>query len=223
MDAKKLAGEKAIQFIENDMIVGLGTGSTVYWTILKLGELVKQGLNIKGVPTSKQTEQLANELGIPLVGLSSIDQIDLTVDGADEANPDFVLIKGGGGALLREKMVASISKRMIVVMDETKYVANLGKFSLPVEVTQFGWEMTRRQISALGCEPTLRCKNNHPFITDNGNYILDCDFGKIHDAKNLNHTLNMIPGVVENGLFVNMADTMVIGNRNGHVDILFKS
>ncbi|MCJ8008618.1 ribose-5-phosphate isomerase RpiA [Lederbergia wuyishanensis] len=223
MDAKKLAGEKAIEFIENDMIVGLGTGSTVHWSILKLGELVKQGLNIKGVPTSRQTEQLANELGIPLVGLSSIDQIDLTVDGADEANPDFELIKGGGGALLREKMVASISKRMIVVMDETKYVANLGKFPLPVEVTQFGWEMTCRQIKSLGCEPKLRLNNNLPFITDNGNYILDCDFGEIYDAENLNHTLNMIPGVVENGLFVNMTDTMVIGNRNGHVDILYKS
>lgn len=223
MDAKKLAGEKAIEFIKNDMIVGLGTGSTVYWAILKIGELVKQGLRIKGVPTSIQTEQLANELGIPLVGLSSINQIDLTIDGADEANEEFELIKGGGGALLREKMVASISKRMVVVMDETKYVPNLGKFPLPVEITQFGWEMTRRQISALGCEPALRLKDNIPFITDNGNYILDCHFGEILDANKLNQTLNMIPGVVENGLFVNMADTMVIGNRNGHVDIFYKS
>ncbi|MBS4201785.1 ribose-5-phosphate isomerase RpiA [Bacillus sp. FJAT-49732] len=223
MDAKKLAGEKAIEFVKNDMIVGLGTGSTVYWAILKIGGLVKQGLRIKGVPTSIQTEQLANELGIPLVGLSSINQIDLTIDGADEANEEFELIKGGGGALLREKMVASISKRMVVVMDETKYVPNLGKFPLPVEITQFGWEMTRRQISALGCEPALRLKDNIPFITDNGNYILDCHFGEILDANKLNQTLNMIPGVVENGLFVNMADTMVIGNRNGHVDIFYKS
>ncbi|MBS4219925.1 ribose-5-phosphate isomerase RpiA [Bacillus sp. FJAT-49711] len=222
MNAKKLAGEKAVDYIQNGMIVGLGTGSTVHWSILKLGELVKQGLIIKGVPTSKQTEQLANELGIPLVDLSSIEQIDITIDGADEANPAFELIKGGGGALLREKMIASISKRLVVVMDETKNVANLGEFPLPVEITQFGWEMTRRQISALGCEPTLRLKDNLPFITDNGNYILDCDFGNIHDAKNLNHALNMIPGVVENGLFVNLADTMVIGKRDGHVNILFK-
>ncbi|MBW8351064.1 ribose-5-phosphate isomerase RpiA [Bacillus sp. IITD106] len=222
MEAKKLAGEKAVEFVNDDMIVGLGTGSTVYWSILKLGELVKQGLNIKGVPTSKQTEQLAKELGIPLVNLSSIEQIDITIDGADETNPEFELIKGGGGALLREKMVASISKRMIVVMDETKYVASLGKFPLPVEVTQFGWEVTSKQVGTLGCEPKLRVKNNLPFITDNGNYILDCFFGKIHDAMELTQKLNMIPGVVENGLFVNIADSMVIGNGDGHVEILHK-
>ncbi|MCR2822254.1 ribose-5-phosphate isomerase RpiA [Lederbergia panacisoli] len=222
MDAKKLAGEKAVEFVKNDMIIGLGTGSTVYWTILKIGELAKQGLNIKGVPTSKQTEQLANELGIPLVTLSSIHQIDLTIDGADEANPEFELIKGGGGALLREKMVASISKRLVIVMDETKYVAKLGGFPLPVEITQFGWEMTSRQISALGCEPLLRQKDSIPYITDNGNYILDCHFDEIKDAHKLNQALNMIPGVVENGLFVNMADTMVIGKKDGNVDILYK-
>ncbi|MBS4196732.1 ribose-5-phosphate isomerase RpiA [Lederbergia citri] len=222
MNAKKLAGEKAVEFIKDGMIVGLGTGSTVHWSILKLGELVKQSLTIKGVPTSKQTEQLAKELGIPLVNMSSIEQIDITIDGADEANPEFELIKGGGGALLREKMVASISKRMIVVMDETKYVAHLGKFPLPVEITQFGWEMTSKQVSTLGCEPKLRVENNLSFITDNGNYILDCHFGEILDAKRLNEELNMIPGVVENGLFVNIADTMVIGNSDGHVEIIHK-
>jgi ribose 5-phosphate isomerase A len=197
-------------------------GSTVYWSILKLGELVKKGLDIRGVPTSKNTEKLAIELGIPLVSLSSINQLDLTIDGADEANPNFELIKGGGGALLREKMVASISQRFIVVIDESKYVTNLGKFPLPVEIVQFGWEMTCKQISTLSCKPKLRTNNNFPFTTDNGNYILDCYFEKIQDAIELNVTLNMIPGVVENGLFVNMADTIVIGNRNGNVDILFK-
>ncbi|GAA4855725.1 ribose 5-phosphate isomerase A [Paenibacillus vulneris] len=222
MNAKQLAGEKAVEYVKDGMLVGLGTGSTVYWSILKLGKLVKHGLDIKGVPTSKSTEKLAIELGIPIVDLSSVDQIDLTVDGADEANPNFELIKGGGGALLREKMVASVSKRLVIVMDETKFVTNLGRFPLPVEIVPFGWEMTCKQINSLGCKPALRMANNTPFITDNGNYIADCHFESIQDASKLNHTLNMIPGVVENGLFVQMADTLVIGRTDGHVDILLK-
>ncbi|MGP4038894.1 ribose-5-phosphate isomerase RpiA [Gracilibacillus sp. D59] len=222
MDGKKLAGEKAVEYVKEGMILGLGTGSTVYWSLLKLAEMVKKGLDIKGVPTSQNTEKLAIELGIPLVSLSSINQVDLTIDGADEVNPNFELIKGGGGALLREKMVASISQSFIIVVDETKYVTNLGEFPLPVEIVPFSWELTSKQIGALGCEPKLRSKNNTPFITDNGNYILDCYFEKIQDASKLNATLNMIPGVVENGLFVHLADTIVIGKRNGSVDILFK-
>ncbi|WP_079909794.1 ribose-5-phosphate isomerase RpiA [Paenibacillus sp. 32352] len=222
MNAKQLAGEKAVEYVKDGMLVGLGTGSTVYWFILKLGELVKHGLDIKGVPTSKSTEKLAIELGIPLVDLASVDQIDLTVDGADEANPNFELIKGGGGALLREKMVASVSKRLVIVMDETKFVTNLGRFPLPVEIVPFGWEMTCKQINSLGCKSALRMANNTPLITDNGNYIADCHFESIQDANKLNHTLNMIPGVVENGLFVQMADTLVIGRTDGHVDILLK-
>ncbi|MBE1444963.1 ribose-5-phosphate isomerase RpiA [Paenibacillus sp. OAS669] len=222
MNAKQLAGEKAVEYVTDGMLVGLGTGSTVYWSILKLGELVKHGLDIKGVPTSKSTEKLAIELGIPIADLSSVDQIDLTVDGADEANPNFELIKGGGGALLREKMVASVSKRLVIVMDETKFVTNLGRFPLPVEIVPFGWEMTCKQINSLGCKPALRMANNTPLITDNGNYIADCHFESIQDANKLNHTLNMIPGVVENGLFVQMADTLVIGRTDGHVDILLK-
>ncbi|SFM16480.1 ribose-5-phosphate isomerase [Gracilibacillus orientalis] len=222
MDGKKLAGEKAVESVKDGMILGLGTGSTVYWSILKLGELVKKGLDIKGVPTSKSTEKLAKELGIPLVSFSSINQIDLTIDGADEVNPNFELIKGGGGALLREKMVASISKSSIIVIDETKYVPNLGEFPLPVEIVQFGWEVTSKQISTLGCKPELRTKNNSPFVTDNGNYIFDCYFEKIDDAVKLNTRLNMIPGVVENGLFVHLADTIVVGKRDSSVDILYK-
>ncbi|MCJ7842472.1 ribose-5-phosphate isomerase RpiA [Lederbergia sp. NSJ-179] len=222
MNAKRLAGEKAIEYVKDGMLLGLGTGSTVYWSILKLGELVKKGLDIKGVPTSIHTEKLAIELGIPLVSLSSINQLDLAIDGADEANPNFELIKGGGGALLREKMVASISKRLIIVMDETKYVTNLGQFPLPVEIVQFGWKVTYNQIRSLGCKPTLRMENDVPFITDNGNYLLDCFFEKIQDAHALNNRLNMIPGVVENGLFVHMADTLVIGDRNGNVKTLLK-
>ncbi|KKI88964.1 ribose 5-phosphate isomerase [Bacillus sp. SA1-12] len=222
MNPKQLAGEKAVEYVKDGMLLGLGTGSTVYWSILKLGELVKKGLDIKGVPTSTTTEKLAIELGIPLVSLSSINQLDLTIDGADEANKNFEVIKGGGGALLREKMVASISRRLIIVIDETKLVTYLGQYPLPVEIVQFGWEMTFKQINNLGCKPTLRMDNNTPFITDNGNYILDCDFEIIQDTNELNNTLNMIPGVVENGLFVNMADTIVIGNRNGSVNTFFK-
>lgn len=215
MDGKKLAGEKAIEFIEDGMTLGLGTGSTVYWTIVKLGELVKNGLNIRGIPTSKGTEKLATDLGIPLITLSEVDNIDLAIDGADEVNSNYDLIKGGGGALLREKMVASISKRFIVVIDESKYVPDLGHFPLPVEVVPFGWDTTSKQIEKLGCRPNLRSINNTPFITDNGNYILDCFFKKIQDPSNLTITLNMIPGVVENGLFVKMADTIIIGSDNG--------
>ena len=222
MNVKQLGGEKAVEFVKDGMLIGLGTGSTVYWSILKLGELVEEGLDIKGVPTSKNTEKLAIELGIPLVNLSSINQLDLTIDGADEANENFELIKGGGGALLREKMVASISKRFIIVIDESKLVTYLGQFPLPVEIVQFGWEITFKQIRNLGCQPVLRMENNVPFITDNGNYILDCHFEKIQDSSELNNILNMIPGVVENGLFVNMADTIVIGKRNESVNTLFK-
>ena len=222
MNVKQLAGEKAVEFVKDGMLLGLGTGSTVYWSILKLGELVEKGLDIKGVPTSKNTERLAIELGIPLVNLSSINQLDLTIDGADEANENFELIKGGGGALLREKMVASISKRFIIVVDESKLVTDLGQFPLPVEIVPFGWELTFKQIRKLGCEPVLRMESNVPFINDNGNYILDCNFEKIQDANELNNTLNMIPGVVENGLFVNMADTIVIGKRDDSVNTLFK-
>lgn len=223
MNAKKLAGEKAIEYVKDGMHLGLGTGSTVYWSLVKLGELIKKGLDIKGVPTSKNTEKLSMELGIPLVSLSSINELDLTIDGADEASTNFELIKGGGGALLREKMVASISKRFIIVIDETKYVTSLGQFPLPVEIVQFGWEVTCNQISKLGCKPKLRMENNAPFITDNKNYIVDCYFEKIQDTKEVNNTLNMIPGVVENGLFVNMADVIVIGGSNGNVNTLLRS
>ncbi|WP_077065077.1 ribose-5-phosphate isomerase RpiA [Gracilibacillus massiliensis] len=221
MNPKKIAGEKAVQYVEDGMTVGLGTGSTVYFSIIKLGELLKEGLNIKGVPTSIQTEKLAKDLEIPLVSMSSVDYLDLTIDGADEANHDFELIKGGGGALLREKMVASISKKFIVVIDESKYVNQLGKFPLPVEIVPFSWETTLNTIKKLGCTPKIRSnKNASPFITDNQNYIADCYFEIIDNPAVLNQQLNMIPGVVENGLFIKMADTIVLGRKNGDVTIM---
>ncbi|GAE92935.1 ribose 5-phosphate isomerase A [Gracilibacillus boraciitolerans JCM 21714] len=222
MNAKKFAGEKAVEYVKDGMTVGLGTGSTVYWSITKLGNLVKEGLNIKGVPTSKETEKLAKELGIPLVSMSSVDHLDVTIDGADEANPNFELIKGGGGALLREKMVASISKQFIVVIDESKFVNQLGAFPLPVEIVPFSWETTLKTINKLGCTPKLRIKTDSspPFVSDNENYIADCYFENIENPAELNLQLNMIPGVVENGLFINMADTIVLGKTNGDVTVM---
>ncbi|MET3195305.1 ribose-5-phosphate isomerase RpiA [Bacillus sp. OAE603] len=222
MDSKKLAGEKAVEFVEDDMIVGLGTGSTVYWTILKLGERIKDGLKIKGVPTSKDTEQLAIKLGIPLVDLSVLSKVDLAIDGADEVNPKLALIKGGGGALLREKMIASISEKFIIVADESKYVQSLGMFPLPIEVVPFGWELTKKQLDKIGpINPILRQKNNTPFITDNGNYILDCYMKRIENPEDLTISLNMIPGVVENGLFVNMCDVAIIAGNNDNIEIKY--
>ena len=220
MDGKKLAGEKAVQYIENGMVIGLGTGSTVFWTIKKLGELVKNGLEIRCVPTSKNTEILAKKHKIPLIPIPEVNELDLTIDGADEVNRNLDLIKGGGGALLREKMIASISRRLIIVIDESKSVLNLGRFPLPVEVVPFGFEITSKQLRALDCIPILRTEGNIPFITDNGNYILDCHFSTIQEPDELNRKLNMIPGVVENGLFIKMADTVVIGHKNGNVNIL---
>jgi ribose 5-phosphate isomerase A len=216
MDAKRLAGEQAATYVEDGMVIGIGTGSTVYWTIQKLAELVQKGMRIRGVPTSKQTEMLALQLGIPLIPIAEVDQLDLTIDGADEVNPRLDLIKGGGGALLREKMVASISKRLIVVVDESKIVPTLGRFPLPVEVVPFGWQVSSRQISKLRGVPRLRSANDsNPFVTDNGNYLLDCDFTTIETPIDLSIAINKIPGVVENGLFTKMCDTVIIGCKDG--------
>jgi ribose 5-phosphate isomerase A len=218
MDAKQLAGEHAAAYVEEGMVIGIGTGSTVYWTIYKLAELVHKGLRISGVPTSKQTEKLALKLGIPLIPIAEAGELDLTIDGADEVNPRLELIKGGGGALLREKMVASISKRLIIVVDESKYLPTLGRFPLPVEVVPYGWEVSSRQISQLGGLPKLRGRDDSsPFLTDNGNYILDCEFTAIETPVSLSLELNKLPGVVENGLFTQMADTVIVGYNNGVV------
>jgi ribose 5-phosphate isomerase A len=206
---KKEVGEKAVEFIKDGMIVGLGTGSTVYYFISKLGELVQQGLSVKGVPTSNQTEELAIKLGIPLVSFSGIEQIDVAIDGADEVNPDLNLIKGGGGALLREKIIAKAAKTFIVVADSHKNVDTLGTFPLPIEVVPFGCEMTMKYIRELGGNPTLRQRGGIPFLTDNGNYIIDSSFQEINQPEELEKNLNLLPGVVDNGLFVGMADTVI--------------
>ncbi|UOQ84828.1 ribose-5-phosphate isomerase RpiA [Gracilibacillus salinarum] len=220
MDLKRKAGEKVAEYVEDGMIVGLGTGSTAYWATMKLGELVANGMKIKGVPTSKSTEELARKLGIPILEMSEVTQIDIAIDGADEATADFSLIKGGGGALLREKMIASIAKQFIVVIDPSKFVKRLGQFPLPVEIVKFGWELTSSQVSSLGCKPVLRQEDQVPFITDNENYIVDCYFDSIMDPTSMRTALNSIPGVVENGLFVDMADVIIIGRENGPAEVL---
>jgi ribose 5-phosphate isomerase A len=219
LNEKKEVGERAAEYVKDGMIVGLGTGSTVFFTISKLGELVQQGLSIKGIPTSKQTEKLATQVGIPLVSFKEIDQIDVAIDGADEVNRDLSLIKGGGGALLREKIIAKVANTFIVVADSHKMVDKLGGFPLPVEVVPFGHEMTKKYIRELGCSPHLRQKDGIPFRTDNGNYIFDCGFPDITHPGDLERNLNMIPGVVENGLFVGMADIVITLNRSKEIVI----
>lgn len=216
LNLKQLAGEYAANFVKDGMIVGLGTGSTVYWTIQKLGERVKEGLSFQAVPTSKETETLAKQLSIPLISLNEMDILDLTIDGADEIDSNLQLIKGGGGALLREKIVATSSKELIIIADESKLVTHLGIFPLPVEITPFSWKQTERKIQSLGCHTTLRLKNNETFITDNNNVIIDCVFPhNITNPANLHTQLKMITGVVETGLFINMTNKAIIGTKNG--------
>nr|WP_286672645.1 ribose-5-phosphate isomerase RpiA [Cohnella hashimotonis] len=222
IDPKRRAGEEAVKLVEDGMLVGLGTGSTAYWVIMEIGNCVKAGLNITAVPTSIRSEELARSLGIPLIPLDDIPTggIDLTIDGADEADGDLNLIKGGGGALLREKIIASNSKRLVIVADASKEVKTLGQFPLPVEIVPFGFKLTMGRLEAIGGHPALRLtEGDEPFVTDNGNYIADCRFGVIEDAAALEKTLNLIPGVVENGLFVGMAERIVVGREDGNVSV----
>jgi ribose 5-phosphate isomerase A len=213
--AKQAAGIRACDFVTDGMLVGLGTGSTVKHTIIELGRRIREeSLHIKGIPTSKQTEELALELQLPLLGWADFEQLDVTIDGADEFDSSFQLIKGGGGALTREKMVASVSKAMVVVADPSKDVATLGLFPLPVEILQFGWEMTLRQLQTITPGKVRLRGAEQPFITDNGNLILDCHFGPtISDPLKLETMIRSNPGVVECGLFNDMCDVVVIGSE----------
>ena len=214
---KEEAGIAACNFIKDGMKIGLGTGSTVRYTVIEIGRRISEdGLNVVGVPTSEATRELALEVGIPLVTLSESDGLDLVIDGADEFDNNFSLIKGGGGALTREKIVAQSSKSMIVVADDRKQVETLGDFDLPVEVLPFEWERTRDRISSI-CpgEVTLR-GGSEPFVTDNNGYILDCSFGpSISDPKSLEMKLLSIAGVVEVGLFVDICDAVVLASNGG--------
>jgi ribose 5-phosphate isomerase A len=219
-DPKRLAAEKAVEWVKDGMIVGLGTGSTAYWAIQKIGERIKEGLRIRAVASSENSAQLATGLGIPLVPFEEINKIDLTIDGADEVDADRNLIKGGGGALMREKIIASNSDTFIVVVDSSKSVPLLGQFPLPVEIVSFASNFTMQNIQRLGCSAKWRMSGDKMYITDNGNLILDCSFTVIRDPSTLNIQLHLIPGVVETGLFVDMAPVVVIGHSNGQVKIL---
>lgn len=212
---KKAAGERAAALVEPGMTIGLGTGSTAYWAIQAIGERVRDGLEIRAIATSIESEQMARSLRIPLVTFAECMAFDMDIDGADEVDQRFCLIKGGGGALLREKIIAAASRRMVVVADDSKWVRQLGAFPLPVEIIPFGWEITRQKVGALGCEPVLREKQGAPYLTDNGNYILDCSFSQIADPAGLEALLRGIPGVVESGLFIGMADTVILGHADG--------
>jgi len=217
MNAKQAAAFKAVSYVKDGMIVGLGTGSTAYWAIQYLGERVQQGLKVTAVATSDETERLAREVNIDVQPLDQVDILDVDIDGADEVDKNLNLIKGGGGALLREKIVAVASKMFIVIADESKLVENLGKFPLPVEVIPFGYTHTAKKLAALGCKPVLRIKERKTFITDNSNYILDCHFNVIADPAALQPQINAIAGVVESGLVVKVASKVIVGSADGTV------
>ncbi|MCX7644720.1 MAG: ribose-5-phosphate isomerase RpiA [Rhodobacteraceae bacterium] len=225
--AKFLAGKRGAAFVETGMRVGLGTGSTAAWMIRCLGERVREeGLRITGVPTSERTAALAREAGIPLATLDEAKWLDLTIDGADEFDAGLCLIKGGGGALLREKIVATASDQMIVIADAAKEVATLGAFPLPVEVVPFGWRTTQAlieealiNVDVMGRSVTPRMAGEVPFVTDGGNFILDLDLKRIGNPRQLSLMLNQIPGVVENGLFIDICDMVVIGHADGRVEL----
>lgn len=222
--AKINAAAAALDYVKDGMIVGLGTGSTAAHFVRLLGERVRQGLRIKGVPTSEATRLLAEQAGIPMLDVDQVTEIDVDIDGADEVDPQFRLVKGGGGALLREKIIAAASKEMIVIADESKAVDVLGEFPLPVEVTPFGFALTARRIFEVvraaaceGSEVALRenMSSGKPFISDGGNYILDARVLRIPEPEALAEALNRIPGVVDHGLFLDYARTVIIGKARG--------
>ncbi|EAC2630402.1 ribose-5-phosphate isomerase RpiA [Listeria monocytogenes] len=223
MNQKKIAGEKACEWIEDGMVVGLGTGSTVYYTIEKLGQMVNNGLHITGVATSDETTKQAEKLGIPLKALNDVTEIDVTIDGADEIDTNFQGIKGGGGALLREKMVASASLKNIWVVSEEKLVRTLGKFPLPLEVIPFGWKQIERTLAKEQIQTDLRKQSNgEVYVTNNGNYILDIVNQSFTDAEMWQEKLAQIPGVVEHGLFLDYVDVIICGKANGETEIIKK-
>ncbi len=225
--AKFVAAKRAAEMIEDGMRVGLGTGSTAAWLVRCLGDLVQnEGLRITAVPTSSRTAALARDAGIHVVSLDEAKWLDLTIDGADEVDPDLNLIKGGGGAHLQEKIVATASDQMVVIADASKMVDTLGAFPLPVEVLPFGWQSSQALIEetlvsmdVMGRRSTLRMNGGAPFVTDEGNYILDLHLKRIGNARQLALVLNQIPGVIENGLFIDICDTVVIGYGDGRVEV----
>ncbi len=225
--AKFIAAKQATEYVESGMKVGLGTGSTAAWLVQCLGEMVRdEGLKIKGVPTSDRTAKLAREVGIDVVTLDEAKWLDVTIDGTDEYDDDLTLIKGGGGAHLREKIVATASDRMIVIADASKKVDTLGAFPLPVEVVPFGLPVTQGLIEetligmdVLGRDIVPRMAGDAPFVTDEGNFIIDLHLKRIGDPRQLSLIINQIPGVVENGLFIDICDVVIVGHGDGKVTI----
>ena len=214
---KKAAALKAVEFVRDGMVVGLGTGSTAKHMVIALGEKIRSGMRLRGVPTSKETAVLAQQQGIVLIDADHAWVIDVAIDGADQVDPGFNLIKGGGGALLKEKIVAASAKQFIVVVDHTKRVSVLGgSFPLPIEVISFGWGSTAREIEALTqSRVVLRERNGVPFTTEAGNMIVDVHLARIDQPRNLEIALNKIPGIVETGLFVGRTDLLIVGTANG--------
>lgn len=226
--AKYAAARRSVAFVENGMKLGLGTGSTAAWMVRALGERVRdEGLRVIGVATSTRTAELARQVGVPITTLDEAKWLDLTIDGADEFDPYLNLIKGGGAALLHEKIVATASDRLIVIADAAKQVAHLGAFPLPVEIVPFGWQTTKALIEemlvgvdVLSRECTLRVSGEAPLLTDERNFIVDLHLRRIGNPRQLALALNQIPGVVENGLFLDICDTVVLGHGDGRVDVL---
>ncbi|MCH7927701.1 MAG: ribose 5-phosphate isomerase A [Candidatus Dadabacteria bacterium] len=228
MDLNKLknkAAVEAVKNVESGMVLGLGTGLTANFAIREISRLLKEGSlkDIVGIPSSNQTEKLALELGIPLITFEQKSEIDLNIDGADEVDPDLNLIKGGGGALLREKIIAQSSTRNIIVVDEQKMSQKLGtKWAVPVEIIEFSYKPVAKYLEDLGAEVTLRKnQNGETFKTDQGNIIVDCNFGQIENLGELNKALNSNAGIVEHGLFIGITDEVIVGKSTG-VDYLRK-
>jgi ribose 5-phosphate isomerase A len=225
--AKFLAAKRATEFVEDGMKIGLGTGSTAAWMVRCLGERIREeGLRVVGVPTSRRTAQLARQVGVPITTLDEAKWLDLTIDGADEFDPYLNLIKGGGAALLQEKIVATASDQMIVIADAAKEVVQLGAFPLPIEVIPFGWQTTKAlveetlvSLDVLTRDVSLRMNGAAPLITDESNYILDLHLSRISNPRQLALVINQIPGVVENGLFIDICDIVVVGHADGRVTV----
>ena len=217
---KQIAARASLRYVEPGQVIGLGTGTTAAFVLHALAERVRAGLAIRGVPTSVRTRELATELGIPLTTLDDVPELDLTIDGADEIDDGLCLVKGGGGALLREKIVASASRQLVIVADASKRVAVLGTAPLPVEVVPFGQAVVARRIAALGASVELRRDaRGEPFVTDEGHHLLDCRFGAIADPAALARTLSDLPGVVEHGLFVAMASHVLVATGSDVMEL----
>lgn len=217
VNEKKLAAKEAVKLLSDNQIVGLGSGSSATFAIIEIGERVKNGLKIQGVPTSDKSKELAISLNIPLLEIGDVDSIDITIDGADEFTTDLNLIKGGGSFLLKEKVVASLTKQEIIIADSSKKVELLGKFTVPIEVIPYASGYVNRQLEKLNGAGIIRLTDGKPLITEEGNYIIDTDFGLIADPATLSDKLHAITGVVEHGLFINLASMVIMGNGDSTV------